>query len=73
MIGSTLAEEAVSMVEAVEWAEYIKFLWEEIVGEEGIATIIVYTESKSLETALKTAGSIKNCMLKIDLALTREK
>ena len=57
----------------VEWAEYIKFLWEEILGEEGIANIIVYTDSKSLETALKTAGSIKNRMLRIDLAQIREK
>ena len=73
VIGSTVAAEAVSVVEVVEWAEYIKFLWEEILGEEGIANIIVYTDSKSLETALKTAGSIKNRMLRIDLAQIREK
>ena len=53
------------------WVEYIKFLWEEIVGEEGTANI-VYTDSKSLETSLKTAGSIKNRMLRIDLALIKE-
>ena len=73
VISSKLAAKAVSMVEAVEWAEYIKFLWEEIMGEEGIANIIIYTDSKTLEMALKTARSIKNHMMRIDLALIREK
>ena len=31
VIDYTLAAEVATMVEAVEWAEYIKFLWEEIV------------------------------------------
>ena len=31
VIGSTLIAEVAGMIEAVEWAEYIKFLWIEII------------------------------------------
>ena len=50
-----------------KWAEYIKFLWEEIVGRQESLDIVVYTDCKSLETALKYA-SMNNRKLRIDLA-----
>ena len=56
------------MVETVEWAEYIEFLWEEIVRNQERMDIVVYTDCKSLETAMKSAGSVKNKMFRIDLA-----
>ena len=51
------------MVEAMEWAEYIKFQWKKIVGKQESLDIVVYTDCKSLEMALKFAGSVKNRML----------
>ena len=56
VIGSTL-------VEALEWAEYIKFLLEEIVERRESVDLVIYTACKSLKTALKLAGSVKNGML----------
>ena len=72
MIGSTLAAEVAGMIEAVELAEYIKFLWMEII-DGGKCLIKVFTDCKSLEMALKTEGSINNRMLRIDLAQIKEK
>ena len=67
-----MAAEVAGKIEAVEWDEYIKFLWMEII-DGGKCPIKVYTDCKSLETALKTEGSIKNRMLRIDLAQIKEK
>ena len=44
-----------------------------IMSRGGECPIKVYTDCKSLETALKTEGSIKNRMLRIDLAQIKEK
>ena len=59
-----MAAEVAGMIEAVEWAEYIKFLWMEII-DGGMCPIKVYTDYKPLEIALKTEGSIKNHAEKI--------
>ena len=44
VIGSTLAAEEASVVEAIEWAEYIKFLRKEIVERWESMDIVVYTD-----------------------------
>ena len=72
VIGSTLAAKVVGMIEALEWAEYIKFLWMETI-KVGKCLIRVYTNCKPLEMVLKTEGSIKNRMLRIDLAQIKQK
>ena len=41
IVGSTLAAETVSLVEAVEWAEYLRYLRMEMTDErEGIEIIV---------------------------------
>ena len=62
VIGSTLAAEVASIVKAAEWAEYIKFLREEIVGRRNSMEIVVCTDCKSVEAALKSAGGMENRM-----------
>ena len=69
VIGSTLA----SIVKAVEWAEYIKFLREEIVGRRNSMEIVVCTDCKSVEAALKSAGGMENRMQRSELAQIKEK
>ena len=41
-IGSTLAAEVAGIIEAVEWAKYIKFLWMEIIEEGEVPHHSVY-------------------------------
>ena len=43
----------------MELAEYIKFLWEEIIDNKN-CNIKVFTDCKSLEEVLKMVGSTKN-------------
>ena len=69
VIGSILAAEVITMVEAVEWAEYVRFLWKEIISGEEDYPIRVYTDCKPLEAALKSAGRI----LRIELRQLKEK
>ena len=73
MIGSTLVGKVTSIVEAIEWAEYIKLLWEEYDWKEESMDIVVHIDCKSLEAALKSAGSIKSKILRIDLPQVKEK
>ena len=46
VLGVTLAADIASVVEAVEWAEHIKFLWKEIVRRQESLDIVVYTDYK---------------------------
>ena len=73
VIGSTLAAETMSTVMAVEWAEYIKCLWEEIQGGRERLSIMVKTDCKSLEEAIKSVNGVKNRMLRIELANMKSK
>ena len=53
--------------------KYIKLLWEEIVRRWESIYIVGYTDCNSLETILKSAGHVKNRMLRINLAQIKEK
>jgi len=73
VVGSTLAAETLSIVEGVEWAEYVKKLWEEIHGEDERLKIVVKTDCKSLQEAINSVNGVKNRMLRIELANVKEK
>ena len=70
MVSSTLAAETFSVAEAVEWGEYIKHLWEELNNTEceNEVKIVIKTDCKSLEEALKSANGVKSRMVRIELA-----
>ena len=55
-----MAAEVASIAEVIEWAEYMIFLWKEIVRNKENMDIVVYTDFKSWEVALKYARSVKN-------------
>lgn len=70
VVGSTLAGETMSMVEGIEWAEYLRYLWEEIHGidpEEERMQIVAKTDCRSLKENVRSETGVKNRMLRIDL------
>ena len=73
VIGSTLAAEIASVMEAIEWAKYVRYLWEEIVDDSRTCRIMVFTDCNSLGEVLKTVTNTKNRMFRITLAQIKEK
>lgn len=73
VVGSTLAAETLSIVEAVEWGVYLKYLWEETMGSNHELDIIVKTDCKSVKEALNAKTGVKNRMLRIEMAGLKEK
>lgn len=75
VVSSTLSAETLSMVEAIEWGEYIKYLWEELTNKNtsDIIDIIAMTDCKSLRDSIKSTKGVKNRILRIELANLKEK
>lgn len=76
VVGSTLAGETMSVIEGTEWAEYLKYLWEEINGvktEDDRIRIVVKTDCRSLKENIRSETGVKNRMLRIDLLNLKSK
>src|SRR6201990_198253 len=75
VVSSTLSAETLSMVEAKEWGEYIKYLWEELtnINTSDNIEIIAMTDCKSLRDSVKSTKGVKNRILRIELANLKEK
>ncbi|KAB7495084.1 hypothetical protein Anas_10552 [Armadillidium nasatum] len=75
VVRSTLSAETLSMVEAIEWGEYIKYLWEELTNKNTSDNIdiIAMTDCKSLRDSIKSTKGVKNRILRIELANLKEK
>ncbi|KAL7646082.1 UNVERIFIED_CONTAM: hypothetical protein RMT77_002983 [Armadillidium vulgare] len=74
VVSSTLSAETLSMVEAIELGEYIKYLWEELTNltiPDNI-DIIAMTDHKSLRDSIKSTKGVKNRILRIELANLKE-
>lgn len=67
---STIEAEALSLGEAAEAAIYLNKIWEEIVGRQ--ISVVVKTDSKTLESALKATTGVKSRRLRIDIAAVKE-
>ena len=68
---STIEAEALSLGEAAETAVYLKEIWKEITGNKEIP-IIIRTDSRTLESALKSTSGVKSKRLRIEIAAMRE-
>lgn len=71
VVRSPLEAEAMSMCDGLEMGLYIKKLWEEITKEKD-AIVIGYSDSKSLEEAVKSNTNVQSRRLRVDLAVVKE-
>lgn len=68
---STLEAEALGVGEAAEAAIYLKKIWQEITMEQELP-ILIKTDSRTLERAVKSTSLVLSRRLRIDIAALRE-
>src|SRR5215469_4638518 len=66
VVGFVLAAETFSAAEAMDWAEYVKHIWEEMNGKN-TTSITLFTDSRSLEQALISVNGVKNRIFRIEM------
>ena len=71
VVRSATEAEAIALNEAAEMTMYLNELWREITGGEGLK-ITITTDSKTLESGLKSSTGVKSRRLRIELAGIRE-
>ena len=71
VVKSTIEAEALGMGDGMEMAVYINELWMELTGE-GKMNVVVKTDSKTLERAIKSSNGVVSRRLRIDIAALRQ-
>ena len=67
---TTMEAETLALADGLEWGLFLSKLYEEITGEE--LEIVTKTDSKTLESALKSGNGVKSRRLRIDVAAIQE-
>jgi hypothetical protein len=68
---STIEAETLSLGEAAETGIYLNRIYQEVTGKKNIP-IIMKTDSKTLEKAVKSTSGVKSRILRIDMAALKE-